>query len=185
MKQKKHDSGQTAQVQPQAEQTVGQETDAQSPEGQDAAQEPDPQAELARQKDAYLRLYAEFDNYKKRSARERVEWIKMASSEVLESLLPVLDDFERGIAEAHKHSKEEDIKGFELIYSKLMGVLKQKGLSQMEVNKGDDFDVDMHDAIAQIPSEDEKLKGKIVDVTQKGYKLGDRVIRYAKVVVGA
>ena len=89
MKQKKHDSGQTAQGQPQAEQTVGQETDAQSPEGQDAAQEPDPQAELARQKDAYLRLYAEFDNYKKRSARERVEWIKMASSEVLESLLTI------------------------------------------------------------------------------------------------
>lgn len=182
MKHKKQDNAQADDEQVLSGQAEGQKTGG---EQAPVSEQPDMETELAKHKDAYLRLYAEFDNYKKRSARERVEWIKMASSEVLESLLPVLDDFERGIAEANKHSKEEDVKGFELIYSKLMGVLKQKGLSQMEVNKGDDFDVDMHDAIARIPSEDEKLKGKIVDVTQKGYKLGDRVIRYAKVVVGA
>lgn len=182
MKHKKHDNAQADGEQVLSGQSEGQKTAGE----QDAAPEqPDMEAELAKQKDAYLRLYAEFDNYKKRSARERVEWIKMASSEVLESLLPVLDDFERGLADAHKHSKEEDIKGFELIYSKLLGVLKQKGLSQMEVNKGDDFDVDLHDAIARIPAEDDALKGKVMDVTQKGYKLGDKVIRYAKVVVGA
>ncbi|MDD4820154.1 MAG: nucleotide exchange factor GrpE [Flavobacteriales bacterium] len=152
---------------------------------QEKPAETDCKEELAKQKDAFLRLYAEFDNFKKRSAKERVEWIKMASSEVLEALLPVLDDMERGLAEAKKHSKEEDIKGFELIYNKLVSVLNQKGLSAMEVKVGDEFNVDMHDAIAQIPSPDEAMKGKVIDVTQKGYKIGDKIIRYAKVVVGA
>lgn len=147
--------------------------------------QPDCQEELAKQKDAFLRLYAEFDNYKKRSAKERIEWIKLASAEVLEALLPILDDMERGLAEAKKHSKEEDIKGFELIYNKLVNVLSQKGLTAMEVNVGDEFDVEKHDAIAQIPSPEEDMKGKIIDVTQKGYKIADKIIRYAKVVVGA
>ena len=140
--------------------------------------------ELAKQKDAYLRLYAEFDNYKKRSARERAEWIKMSTQDIMMVLLPILDDMERGIAAAASQGKEEDVKGFEMIYHKLVGALGQKGLKAMEVKAGDEFDVDKHDAIARIPAPNDELKEKIVDVTQKGYYLSDRVLRYAKVVMG-
>lgn len=149
------------------------------------AEEPDLQQELAKQKDAFLRLYAEFDNYKKRTAREKTEWIKYASSDVLSALLPVLDDFERGLAAEEKERPgSAEAEGFRLIYNKMMEVLRQKGLAVVEVHPGDELDVDYHDAIARIPAPQESLKGKIVDITQKGYKIGDRVIRYAKVVVG-
>ncbi|MBO4961347.1 MAG: nucleotide exchange factor GrpE [Flavobacteriales bacterium] len=140
--------------------------------------------ELAKQKDAYLRLYAEFDNYKKRSARERAEWLKMSTQDVMKTLLPILDDMERGLAASHAQGKEEDVKGFEMIYQKLVGALAQKGLKAMEVAAGDEFDVDKHDAIARIPAPSEELKERIVDVTQKGYYLSDKVLRYAKVVMG-
>lgn len=151
---------------------------------QDAAQE-DCQQELAKQKDAFLRLYAEFDNYKKRMTREKAEWIKYASSDVLSALLPVVDDFERGLAaEEKEHPGSSETEGFRLIYNKMMDVLRQKGLKVIEVKPGDALDVDYHDAIARIPAPQESLKGKIVDITQKGYKIGDHVIRYAKVVVG-
>ena len=154
-------------------------------EAVEAPEQPDYQQELAKQKDAYLRLYAEFDNYKKRTARDKADWIKFASSDVLEALLPVLDDFERGLAaQAKEHPGSADTEGFTLIYQKLSETLKQKGLVAIDVKAGDDFNVDIHDAIARIPAPQEKLKGKIVDVTQKGYKLGDHVIRYAKVVMG-
>ena len=134
---------------------------------------------------AFLRLYAEFDNYKKRTAREKTDWIKYASSDVLSALLPVLDDFERGLAAAEKERPESaESEGFRLIYNKMMDVLRQKGLTVVEVHPGDELNVDYHDAIARIPAPQESLKGKIVDITQKGYKIGDRVIRYAKVVVG-
>mgnify|MGYP000868947261 CR=1 FL=1 len=149
------------------------------------AEEPDLQQELAKQKDAFLRLYAEFDNYKKRTAREKTEWIKYASSDVLSALLPVLDDFERGLAAEEKERPgSAEAEGFRLIYNKMMEVLRQKGLAVVEVHPGDELDVDYHDAIARIPAPQKSLKGKIVDITQKGYKIGDRVIRYAKVVVG-
>ena len=149
------------------------------------AEEPDLQQELAKQKDAFLRLYAEFDNYKKRTAREKTEWIKYASSDVLSALLPVLDDFERGLAAEEKERPgSAEAEGFRLIYNKMMEVLRQKGLAVVEVHPGDELDVDYHDAIARIPAPHKSLKGKIVDITQKGYKIGDRVIRYAKVVVG-
>ena len=151
---------------------------------QDAAQE-DCRQELAKQKDAFLRLYAEFDNYKKRMTREKAEWIKYASSDVLSALLPVVDDFERGLAaEEKEHPGSSETEGFRLIYNKMMDVLRQKGLKVIEVTPGDALDVDYHDAIARIPAPQESLKGKIVDITQKGYKIGDHVIRYAKVVVG-
>ena len=140
--------------------------------------------ELAKQKDAYLRLYSEFDNYKKRSARERAEWLKMSTQDVMKILLPILDDMERGLAASHAQGKEEDVKGFEMIYQKLVGALAQKGLKAMEVAAGDEFDVDKHDAIARIPAPSEELKERIVDVTQKGYYLSDKVLRYAKVVMG-
>ena len=99
-------------------------------------------------------------------------------------LLPILDDMERGIAAAASQGKEEDVKGFEMIYHKLVGALGQKGLKAMEVKAGDEFDVDKHDAIARIPAPNDELKEKIVDVTQKGYYLSDKVLRYAKVVMG-
>lgn len=166
------------QVETDAQQTGETPTDKQ-------AEEPDLQQELAKQKDAFLRLYAEFDNYKKRSAREKTEWIKYASSDVLSALLPVLDDFERGLAAEEKERPgSAESEGFRLIYNKMMEVLRQKGLTVVEVHPGDELNVDYHDAIARIPAPQESLKGKIVDITQKGYKIGDRVIRYAKVVVG-
>lgn len=139
---------------------------------------------LAKEKESYLRLLAEFDNYKKRNAKERIEVIKYASMDLVNSLLPVLDDFERGLAEAEKSSDKANIQGFQLIYNKLYDILSRQGLSPIEVKKGDDFDVDFQEAIAQVPAPEAVLKGKVIDVTQKGYKLGDKVIRYAKVVVG-
>lgn len=133
--------------------------------------------------DRYLRLYAEFDNFRKRTMRERVDLIRNASKDVLESLLPVLDDFERAQNAA---ADSEDINGLkegqQLIHNKLKQILKAQGVEQLEVNAGDAFDVDLHEAITRIPSPE--LSGKIVDVVEAGYKLNDTVIRYAKVVVG-
>jgi molecular chaperone GrpE len=108
----------------------------------------------------------------------------MSTQDIMTVLLPILDDMERGIAAAASQGKEEDVKGFEMIYHKLVGALGQKGLKAMEVAPGDEFDVDKHDAIARIPAPNDELKEKIVDVTQKGYYLSDKVLRYAKVVMG-
>lgn len=133
--------------------------------------------------DRYLRLYAEFDNFRKRTMRERGDLIRNASKDVLESLLPVLDDFERAQNAA---ADSEDINGLkeghQLIHNKLKQILKAQGVEQLDVNAGDAFDVDLHEAITRIPSPE--LSGKVVDVVEAGYKLNDTVIRYAKVVVG-
>lgn len=134
-------------------------------------------------KDKYLRLYAEFDNFRKRTSRERVDLISSASSEVMMMLLPLLDDFERASANA-TDDVEAMREGMSLIHSKLNQSLLTKGLKLMEVNPGDDFDVDFHEAITNIPAPSPELSGKIVDVVEKGYLLGDKVIRYAKVVIG-
>ena len=132
-----------------------------------------------------MRLYAEFDNYKKRTAREKTDWIKYASSDVLSALLPVLDDFERGLAAAEKERPESaESEGFRLIYNKMMDVLRQKGLTVVEVHPGDELYVDYHDAIARHPGPAGIAQGQDRGHYQKGYKIGDRVIRYAKVVVG-
>jgi molecular chaperone GrpE len=130
--------------------------------------------------DKFTRLFAEFDNYKKRTAREKLELLGSAGSDVMESLIPVLDDFERGI----KASSGKDSEGIELIYNKLNSVLKGKGLTTLETKPGDDFDLDLHEAITKIPAPSEDLKDKVVDVIEKGYKMGDRIIRFAKVVIG-
>lgn len=142
-------------------------------------------AELEKVKDSYLRLLAEFDNFKKRTARERVEIFKMANQETVLAILPILDDFERGIVESEKSSDKSNLEGFKLIFNKLKEALGRQGLSAIEVNPGDEFDVDTQEAIAQVPSADGKMKGKVIEVTQRGYRLADRVIRYAKVVVGS
>ena len=142
------------------------------------------QEELDKEKDKFLRLFAEFENYKKRTSKERLELFKTASQDVMVSMLPVLDDFDRALKEIEKSEDKELIKGVELIHNKLKETLKGKGLEQIEVNAGDAFNADDHEAITQIPAPSEDLKGKIVDVIEKGYKLGEKVIRFPKVVTG-
>ncbi len=139
---------------------------------------------LAEEKDRYIRLYAEFENYKKRTLKEKMEFAQYANTEMMISMLAVLDDFERAIKEIAKNGNEADLKGIELIYQKFKNKLIEKGLKPLEVNAGDDFNVDFHEAITQIPAPTEELKGKIVDVIETGYLLHDRVIRFAKVVIG-
>ncbi|MEX0313479.1 MAG: nucleotide exchange factor GrpE [Allomuricauda sp.] len=140
--------------------------------------------ELAKEKDKFLRLFAEFENFKKRTSKERMDLFKTAGQEVIVSLLPVLDDFDRALKEISKSEDKEMFKGVELISNKLKETLKGKGLEQIKVGEGDVFDAEVHDAITQIPAPNKKLKGKIIDVVEKGFKLGERIIRHPKVVVG-
>jgi molecular chaperone GrpE len=140
--------------------------------------------DLAKEKDKYLRLFAEFENYKRRTSKERIELFKTANQEVLLAMLPVLDDFDRAMVEISKSEDEHLLKGVELIHEKLKNTLVSKGLEQVEVKAGDPFDADFAEAITQIPAPSPKLKGKIVDVLEKGYKLGDKIIRFPKVVIG-
>lgn len=140
--------------------------------------------ELQKEKDQYLRLFAEFDNYKKRTAKERFDIFKTANSEVIIALLPVLDDFERASKEIEKSADHELFKGVSLIQHKLIETLRGKGLKAVEIQAGDDFDTDKMEAITQIPAPSDDLKGKVVDVVETGYALNDKVIRYAKVVIG-
>jgi molecular chaperone GrpE len=143
------------------------------------------QDELQKEKDKFLRLFAEFENYKKRTTRERIELFKTASEDVIKSLLPVLDDFERALNHIEEDKEAEDLrKGVLLIYKKMLTSLEQKGLSQIKVKKGDVFNADNHEAVTQIPAPSKKLKGKIIDVIEKGYALGDKVIRFPKVIIG-
>lgn len=140
--------------------------------------------DLAKEKDKFLRLFAEFENYKKRTSKERIDLFKTANQEVLLAMLPVLDDFDRAAVEINKSDDENLKKGVELIHEKLKSALVAKGLEQVEVRAGDAFNADFAEAITQIPAPSEKLKGKIVDVIEKGYKLGDKIIRFPKVVIG-
>ncbi|MHC5361869.1 nucleotide exchange factor GrpE [Myroides sp. LJL110] len=140
-------------------------------------------AKLAEEKDRYLRLFAEFENFKRRTSKERIELFKTAGQDVLQSLLPVLDDFDRAIVELEKAGESEHLTGVKLISNKLKDTLESKGLEQVEIKSGDAFDVDLAEAVTQIPAGDE-LKGKVVDVIEKGYKLGDKIIRFPKVVIG-
>jgi molecular chaperone GrpE len=139
---------------------------------------------LAKEKDKFLRLFAEFENYKRRTSKERMDLFKTAGQEVIVSLLPVLDDFERALKELSKSDDKEMFKGVQLINGKLKETLKSKGLQDLEVEPGDTFDAEIHEAITQIPAPNKKMKGKVIDVVEKGYKLGDRIIRHPKVVVG-
>ncbi len=140
--------------------------------------------ELEELKDKYLRLFAEFDNYKKRVMREKMELLETAAKDTLSALLPVLDDFDRAKAVAEEEgSKEPFSEGVKLVYQKLNRILKQLGLEAMETT-GQDFNPDEHEAIAELPAPSEQMKGKILDTAEKGYKLKDQIIRHAKVVVG-
>ena len=143
------------------------------------------QNELATEKDKFLRLFAEFENYKKRTSKERVELFKTASQDVMVAMLPVLDDFERALSHIEEDKEAEELrKGVMLIYQKLLTTLEQKGLTVVKVEKGDVFDAEDHQAVTQVPAPNDDMKGKIIDIIEKGYKLGEKVIRYPKVVVG-
>ncbi|MDH4404385.1 MAG: nucleotide exchange factor GrpE [Flavobacterium sp.] len=140
--------------------------------------------DLANEKDKHLRLFAEFENYKRRTSKERIDLYKTANQEVLLAILPVLDDFDRAIIEIKKSEDEVLLKGVELIHDKLKSILFSKGLEEVTLKSGDLFDADFAEAITQIPAPSPNLKGKIVDVLEKGYKLGDKIIRFPKVVIG-
>ncbi len=140
--------------------------------------------ELEKSKKDYLYLMAEFDNYRKRVTREKADLLKNAAERVLLGLLPIVDDFERGLTATENDTDAASVrKGFELIYNKLVGYLSSNGVKPMESN-GATFDPDLHEAIATIPAPSEELKGKVIDTTQKGYTLNDKVLRHAKVAVG-
>lgn len=142
------------------------------------------QDDLAKERDKFLRLFAEFENFKRRTAKERIELFKTANEEVLQAILPVLDDFDRAMVEISKSNDEVLLKGVELIHEKLKSTLVSKGLEHVEIKVGDAFNADFAEAITQIPSPTDDLKGKVVDVIEKGYKLGDKIIRFPKVVIG-
>ncbi len=153
------------------------------------AAEPSPEVklkeDLALANDKYLRLYAEFDNYKRRTTKERVELLQTAGKEVIVSMLPVIDDFERAVKAMENATDVNAVKeGVLLVQSKLKNILTQKGLKEMDA-KGTAFDADIHEAITNIPAPTDDLKGKVVDELEKGYYLNDKVVRFAKVVVGA
>lgn len=151
---------------------------------QELSKEEKLQIELEAKNDKYLRLFAEFENYKRRTSKERIELFKTASQEVMQSMLPVLDDFDRALNEIKKSADKSVSEGIELIHNKLKETLFSKGLAEMNVNSGDNFDSDLHEAITQVPAPSDDLKGKIIDVVEKGYTLGDKIIRFPKVVTG-
>jgi len=141
-------------------------------------------AELQDAKDKYLRLYADFENFRRRTAKEKMEFVSSAQGELMKALLPVLDDFERGLKAAKAQEGSAAREGMELIYHKLYKTLEQKGLKPMET-VGAEFNPDLHEAITQVPAPQDNQKGKVIDEVEKGYYLHDKVLRFAKVIVGA
>ncbi|MEE4198970.1 MAG: nucleotide exchange factor GrpE [Bacteroidales bacterium] len=142
------------------------------------------QEKLEEINDKYLRLAAEYDNYRRRTLKEKMELTKSAGEDILVNILPVMDDFERGLATIDKAKEVDAIKeGIHLIYNKFKEFLKQRGVKEIEASEKE-FDTDLHEAVTKIPAPKDELKGKVVDVIEKGYLLNDKVIRYAKVVVG-
>lgn len=167
------------------EQETVQVEENQEVEAEVVKEEPTEEELLQAEKDKFLRLFAEFENYKKRTTRERIELFKTAGQELMTSLLPIIDDFERALPHIEEDKEAEELrKGVLLIYQKFYNTLEQKGLSIVETNAGDTFDAEIHEAITQIPAPSEDLKGKVIDCIEKGYRLGDKVIRYPKVVIG-
>ena len=168
---------------------AGEQTSKESPSEEEkeesTEEEVDIQSELSEAKDKYLRLYSEFENFRRRTAKEKIDLISSANKDLIVDLLPVLDDFERAMKSLEGEESKAAREGMELISNKFRKTLDQKGLKEIEVGPGDAFDEEFHEAITQIPAPSEDLAGKIVDVVEKGYQLGDKVIRFAKVVTGA
>ena len=140
-------------------------------------------AKYAELNDKYLRLFSEFDNHRKRTAKEKLDLMATASENVIKDILPVLDDFERALQNMEKNGNEADLQGVTLIFNKLKDTLKKKGLEEIEAMNAE-FNTDEHEALTMIPASEEDKKGKVLDVIQKGYKLNGKVIRFARVVVG-
>ena len=139
---------------------------------------------MAESKDKYLRLFAEFDNFKKRNIRERMDFLKNAGQDALSAMLPIVDDFDRAKATAEDEKTEESFsEGIALVYNKLYSVLEGKGLKKME-STGQVFDPELHEAITKIPAPNEEMKGKVIDTIESGFYLNEKIIRFAKVVVG-
>ena len=155
---------------------------------EDIVEERDPldilKSDLEKEKDKNLRLFAEFENFRKRTSKERIELFSTASEGVMSALLPVLDDFDRALQEIEKSDDTGHLKGIVLINNKLRETLSAKGLKPVDTKKGDIFDADIHEAITQIPAPTDDLKGKVIDIIEKGYVLGDKTIRFPKVVIG-
>ncbi|SDH75078.1 nucleotide exchange factor GrpE [Winogradskyella thalassocola] len=182
-KKDKNNKVEDSQVEDQATTTL--ETEAETQQKDLRSPEEQLQEQLVAEKDKFMRLFAEFENYKKRTTKERIELFKTASQDVVVSMLPILDDFERALSHIEEDKEAEELrKGVLLIYNKLVNTLEQKGLSKIEVRQGDLFNADHHEAVTQIPAPTDDLKGKIIDVVERGYKLGDKVIRFPKVVIG-
>jgi|TARA_Y100001970_G_C13905798_1_gene685979 molecular chaperone GrpE len=142
---------------------------------------PSVKEQLALEKEKNLRLFAEFDNFRKRTAKERLELFNTAGKDIMTCLLPILDDMERAI-KSNNYTEED---GIVLIYKKLQAELEKKGLEEMPNPTSEALDTDFHEAISRVPAPNKKMKGKVIDVVEKGYMLGDKVLRYAKVVVGS
>ncbi len=193
-KNKKQETPQTEEVNDVNNEAVNPDTDAENPladelnagaEEVKVSAESKLKDELAQANDKYLRLYAEFDNFKRRTTKERVELLQTAGKEVIVSMLPVIDDFDRAVKAMETAQDVAAVKeGVALVQSKLKSILSQKGLKEMEA-KGTAFDADIHEAITSIPAPTDDLKGKVVDELEKGYYLNDKVVRFAKVIVGA
>jgi molecular chaperone GrpE len=140
--------------------------------------------DLQKEKDRFLRLFAEFENFKRRTAKERIDLFKTAGESVLKDLIPVMDDFDRAMVEIGKSEDKQLADGLILIHNKLRNTLMSKGLEVSDVKAGDTFNADDHEAVTQVPAPTDDMKGKIIDVIEKGYKLGDKTIRFPKVVIG-
>jgi len=144
----------------------------------------DLKVELQEAKDKYLRLYSEFENYRRRTSKEKIEMIDSANKDLLKEILPISDDFERAIKSSSDSKNIIDEEGVNLIYQKLKGILEKHNLKKMDIKVGDDFNSEIHEAITSTPS-DKKLKGKIVDVIEDGYMIGEKILRFGKVVIGS
>ena len=144
----------------------------------------DLKVELQEAKDKYLRLYSEFENYRRRTSKEKIEMIDSANKDLLKEILPISDDFERAIKSSSDSKNIIDEEGISLIYQKLKGILEKHNLKKMDIKVGDDFNSEIHEAITSTPS-DKKLKGKIVDVIEDGYMIGEKILRFGKVVIGS
>ena len=153
--------------------------------GDETVAETDLQGQLQQERDKYLRLYSEFENFRRRTTKDRLDWMQTASKDVLVSMLPVVDDFERALKSVENLSETEKnaVEGFDLIHKKMVGIFTKVGLKPME-SIGQVFDAEIHEAITQFPAPTEDMKGKVIDEVEKGYYLNDKVIRFAKVVVG-
>lgn len=176
-----------SQAAPQAEEVkeeAAQQAEEPAAEQQASKEVEELQGKLAESNDRYLRLAAEFDNYRRRTAKERMDLIDLANEKLVKDMLPIVDDFERALAAMRDSEDAASAKeGTELIYNKLVAFLKKNGVCEIDA-AGKEFDTDFHEAVAQFPVEDKKKKNTVIDVTQKGYTMGEKVIRYAKVVIG-